>query len=128
MMQINKLTLSDEDRQVLTRLEESMWRAETRFDRQFMEQAFAPDCFEYGRSGRTYTREQLFAMLPAPIDAMLPLPNLTIRLLDENTAHVTYNSAVTYDGVVEYGRRSSIWSRTENGWVMRFHQGTPYTA
>lgn len=127
-MQINKLTLSDEDRQVLTRLEESMWRAETRFDRQFMEQAFAPDFFEYGRSGRTYTREQLFAMLPAPIDAMLPLPNLTIRLLDENTAHVTYNSAVTYDGVVEYGRRSSIWSRTENGWVMRFHQGTPYTA
>lgn len=26
----------------------------------------------------------------------------------------------------QYSRQSSIWSRTESGWVMRFHQGTPY--
>jgi len=62
------------------------------------------------------------------IDATLPLPAFRIRLLDPDTAQITYNSAVTYDGVVEHARRSSIWSRTENGWVLRFHQGTPYGA
>ncbi len=120
------LLLSDEDRAALTRLEENMWREETRFDMQFMEQALAPDFFEFGRSGRTYTREQSLAAPREPIDAVLPLPNLTIRLLDQDIAQVTYNSVVTYGGVIQHGRRSSIWSRTSVGWVMRFHQGTPY--
>jgi hypothetical protein len=41
---------------------------------------------------------------------------------------VTYNSHVEHDGVVAHARRSSIWTRTAEGWVMRFHQGTPYGA
>jgi hypothetical protein len=118
--------LSEADRQELIRLEEDMWREETRHDTQFMQQHLASDFFEFGRSGRIYTREQSLTVPRQPIDAVLPLPNLTIRLLNENTVQITYNSAVTYDGIVEHGRRSSIWSRTEAGWVMRFHQGTPY--
>ena len=103
-----------------------MWREETRFDPEFQEQRFAPDFFEFGRSGRVYARPQLILTGRRPIDAVLPLPNLAIRLLDENTAQVTYNSLVAYGHVVEHGRRSSIWSRTSAGWLMRFHQGTPY--
>jgi hypothetical protein len=91
-----------------------------------VEVARAPDFFEFGRSGRTYTREQTLAAPRHFIDAKLPLSALKIRLLDRDTAHVTYSSAVKYEGVVEHGRRSSVWSRTESGWVLRFHQGTPY--
>ena len=120
------LTLSEEDRAILTRLEEDMWREVTRFDRTFQEQRFAGDFFEFGRSGRIYTRDRTIHQNSQPIHAVLPLPNLAIRLLDKNTAQVTYNSQVEYDGIMEYGRRSSIWSCTESGWVMRFHQGTPY--
>jgi len=47
-------------------------------------------------------------------------------LLTEEIAQVTYNSHVTFYGVPEKGRRSSLWSRTPDGWVLRFHQGTPY--
>ncbi len=47
------LEISKEDRAALTRLEEDMWREETRFDIQFMERTLASDFFEYGRSGRT---------------------------------------------------------------------------
>lgn len=119
-------TLSEEDRATLTRLEENMWREVTRFDQAFQEQRFAADFFEFGRSGRVYTRDQIICLDSQPIHAVLPLPNLAIRLLDKNIAQVTYNSQVEYDGIIEYGRRSSIWSRTESGWVMRFHQGTPY--
>ena len=120
------LELSEQDRVTLTQLEEGMWREETRFDMQFMERALAPDFFEYGRSGRTYMRQQSMAVPRQTTDAILPLPHLKIRLIDKDTAQLTYDSAVTYDGVVEHAHRSSIWSRTSDGWVMRFHQGTPY--
>lgn len=120
------LQVSEQDRLEITRLEEAMWRGETRFDLMFQETRFAPDFFEFGRSGRVYSRKQIILSEAGEIQAKLPLENLSIRLLDENTAHVTYNSHVEYNGVVEHARRSSIWSRGEEGWVMRFHQGTPY--
>jgi hypothetical protein len=117
---------TDDDRRELTQLEESMWQEETRFDMNFMEMHLAQDFFEFGRSGRTYKRTQSLAVPRQPTNAVLPLQNLSIRMLNQDTAQLTYFSAVTYDGVVEHGRRSSIWSRTSHGWVMRFHQGTPY--
>jgi hypothetical protein len=120
--------LLEEDRQVLTRLEEAMWRQETRFDRAFMELTLAPDFFEFGRSGRTYTRRQTLDFPWEAIDAELPLQGLQMRLLDANTAQVTYSSKVRYQEVVELGRRSSIWSKSGDTWVLRFHQGTPYVA
>ncbi len=120
------LILCEEDRKLLTHLEEAMWQENARFDQTFQEQRFAADFFEFGRSGRLYTREQSIRVNLQPIHAVLPLPNLAIRLLGKNTAQVTYNSQVKYDGIIEYSRRSSIWSRTGSGWVMRFHQGTPY--
>ena len=105
-----------------------MWREESRFDKVFMERALAPDFFEFGRSGRTYTRQQTLDIPWEPIDAQLPLQDLQMRLLDANTAQVTYNSKVRYQDAVEFGRRSSIWSRSGDTWVLRFHQGTPYPA
>jgi hypothetical protein len=123
---IMPLNLSPQDYVLLTQLEEGMWQAITRFDMKFQEEAFASDFFEFGRSGRIYSREQAIHNTPQSIHAELPLADFSIRPLDENTVQITYNSAVTYDAVVEYARRSSIWSRTHHGWVMRFHQGTPY--
>jgi hypothetical protein len=120
------MPLSDSDRAQLTELEESMWQATTRFDLAFMERSLAPDFFEFGRSGRMWSREQTLDMAGRTIDATLPLPNLRIRLLDADTVHLTYDSEVVSDGMVEHAHRSSIWSRTAGGWVLRFHQGTPF--
>jgi len=125
-MRMRTLEVSAEDRLEITRLEEAMWRGETRFDLTFQETRFAPDFFEFGRSGRVYSRKQIILSETGEIQARLPLEDLSIRVLDENTAQVTYNSHVEHDGVVEHARRSSIWSRGDHGWVMRFHQGTPY--
>jgi hypothetical protein len=118
--------LSEQDRQALMRLEEAMWREETRFDKAFMERALAPDFFEFGRSGRTYTRQQILDLPRETIVAQRLLEDLRVRLLDANTAQLTYNSRVRYQDVVECGRRSSIWSRAGDTWVLRFHQGTPF--
>jgi hypothetical protein len=118
--------LSVEDRKLLQRLEEELWIEETRFDIPYMERVFAEDFFEIGRSGRIYSRADTLAAPGHPIDAVIPLPDFDARLLTDNIAQVTYNSHVTYEGVVEKGRRSSIWFRTSDSWVLRFHQGTPY--
>src|ERR1700677_359481 len=93
-----------EDRVALEHLEESLWRGETRFDYKFMDKIVAQDFFEFGRSGRVYERADILDLNRQTIDAVLPLPDLRIRLLNEDTAQVTYTSAVKYEGRVQYGR------------------------
>jgi hypothetical protein len=123
---MNVPLLTAEDHATLIELEESMWREATRFDLAFQQRSFAADFVEFGRSGRMYTREDIIRTEASPICATLPLPNLKVRLLDAHTAQLLYDSQCIHDGVVEFARRSSIWSRTDGGWVMRFHQGTPF--
>jgi hypothetical protein len=120
--------ISQSDIATLRRLEEELWIAETRFDETYMNEIFAPDFFEFGRSGRVWSRAELISKGAPSIAAVLPLPDLAVREISNDVVQVTYNSAVTYDGIAEYGRRSSIWSRatTRVGWQLRFHQGTPF--
>jgi len=114
------------DRETLERLEEELWREETRFDRARMERVMSHDFIEYGRSGRVYRRDESRAIPRRPIHAVIPLPDFHARLLAPDVAQVTYESRVTHDGVVQRGRRSSIWTREVSGeWRLRFHQGTP---
>jgi hypothetical protein len=71
-----------------------------------MDEVIAEDFVEFGRSGRVYRREDTLAVPRRPIDAVLPLPDFRARLLAPGVAQVTYNSAITYDGVVYHARRS----------------------
>jgi hypothetical protein len=120
------MEISSEDREILERLEQELWREETRLDKQRMNELIAPDFFEFGRSGRVWQRQDTLAAVPHTKDIIPPLPEFHIRLFDENIAQVSYDSAFIYDGVVEHTHRSSIWSRKTSGWVLRFHQGTPF--
>ena len=86
----------------------------------WMERTLASDFFEFGRSGRVY-REDTLGIESQLIDARLPLKNFDARLLSPDVALVTYISAITYNGIEDFGNRSSIWTRTENGWQLRFH-------
>jgi hypothetical protein len=116
------------DRQLLERLEEELWREATRFDRTRMNKLFADDFFEFGRSGRMYERDDTLSASAAPINARFPLEDFRARLLAPDVAQVTYVSAVKRSDAHEFARRSSIWTRRGSGWVIRFHQGTPYAA
>ena len=108
----------------IQKLEEALWRSETRFDLDFQERVFAPDFFEFGRSGRIYSREEMISTEILAIQARLPLLNFKVRVLDETTVQTTYISEVQY-AEIERANRSSIWSKTMHGWQLRFHQGTP---
>jgi hypothetical protein len=126
--------MHDNDKQVvgkeleqLKQMEEELWITETRFDRELMEQYFAPDFFEFGRSGRVYDREEMLfdAKDAAEIKAKLPLEKFHARYLSEDIVQVTYISELDWEGEILRGNRSSIWSRVGDGWQLRFHQGTP---
>ena len=121
------MEVSGEDLKALEALEEGLWRSEVRFDRKRMDELLSPDFLEFGRSGRVYRREDFLGMPAQPINARLPLEEFHARLLAADVAQVTYVSAVTYEGVEEIANRSSIWTRTEHGWQLRFHQGTAVT-
>jgi hypothetical protein len=109
----------------LEQLEVSLWQAKTRFDRSYMERVLAADFFEFGRSGRRWSREDcLDVSAPSEIWAKLPLEAFTIHPIDHTTVLVTYVSEVMSEKV-ERANRSSLWSKTPEGWRLRFHQGTP---
>lgn len=115
---------SHEIRQLLT-LEREMWRTETRCDPQFQERHFATDFVEFGRSGRVYSRSQVMFEEAFPINA--ELSNFELRELGPGSVLITYDSArVTNGETVEFAHRSSIWTKTNKNWQMRFHQGTPF--
>ena len=118
------MELSGEDLKTLEVLEEGLWRSDVRLDPQRMDLILAPDFFEFGRSGRVYRRADILAVPAQPIDARLPLREFHARLLDSDVVQVTYVSVVTYEGVEEIAKRSSIWTRNAHGWQLRFHQGT----
>jgi len=111
-------------------LEEQLWRAETRFDDALMDRVFAQDFTEFGRSGRTYTRDQMFfgSKEQPDFETVLPLPEFRARWLSGTIAQTTYISRVRYGDVVEAANRSSIWRSGAAGWQICFHQGTPILA
>jgi hypothetical protein len=118
------MEISSQDFEALRRLEEGLWRTDVRFDLEKMDRILAPDFFEFGRSSRVYERADTLGIPAQEIRAKLPLPDFKVRLLDPDVAQATYISIVTYEGGEERARRSSIWSRTRDGWQLRFHQGT----
>ena len=115
-----EITHTDFDK--LRELEESLWRAETRFDPGYLNRILSPDFSEFGRSGRIYRREEIMAMSTQDIRATLR--DLNVQLIDSNVALVTYISEVQYEQT-EIANRSSLWTRTDGRWQIRFHQGTP---
>lgn len=109
----------------LEHLEEGLWRGETRFDREWMDRVLHPEFSEVGRSGRTYSRAEIIAASSGHLEVELPLERYRMQLIDEDVALVRYVSRQTMDGEARPAERSSMWVNTNDGWQLRFHQGTP---
>ena len=117
-------TLDEADKKKLYELEESLWRPETRFDEEYMDDLLTDEFFEFGRSGRTYQREEALSVSPQEIEIELPLDNFEVHQVACDVALVTYVSQVQYEEL-EVGNRSSLWVKEDGDWKLRFHQGTP---
>jgi len=120
----NRITLLEE----LKKLEIELHKSETRRDQRHMEMLLHPEFIEFGRSGTRYTRTDILNefgegnALP-----QIQSCNFEVVVLGEGTVLLTYVSAhVDAEGRSHRQTlRSSVWVRTQVGWQMRFHQGTP---
>ncbi|MEI7675125.1 MAG: DUF4440 domain-containing protein [bacterium] len=118
------MALEKNDIEKLHELEESLWKSETRFNEEYMRTIMAKDFFEFGRSGKIYSIDEVLSASYQEIGAKLPLKDFAIHEIDEKVVLITYISEVQYDEI-EIGIRSSLWLKNEDGWKLKFHQGTP---
>ncbi|GAA3529987.1 nuclear transport factor 2 family protein [Streptomyces osmaniensis] len=86
-----------------------------------------PDFHEFGSSGRRWDRASTLARLPQdtdPADRYVVTSGIEGVRLAPDLVHLTFDTV--YDG--RHAHRSSLWRRTDAGWQMYFHQGTPFPA
>lgn len=112
----------------LRALETELHRIETRRDRNRLDLLLHRDFVEIGRSGRRYDRAAILSEFAA--DGELPpvhAQDFELAAVGPGVALLTYRSA-HIDSAGKLHRcslRSSLWVRTDAGWQVRFHQGTP---
>lgn len=120
------MQLTDEIAAELKRLEESLLSPEFRRSRARLDALLADDFLEYGASGRIYDKSALLAMTDKTYDGQLSLHAFSATALAPSVALVRYRSLLRRaDGRESHALRCSIWSLTEEGWKLVFHQGTP---
>ena len=122
---IKKIGLGDYMIELLLKLEMSLWINETRGNYEYMNHVLHPDFIEFGRSGKTYIKEDILKDMEVDIKAVFPFPNLAVKQIEETTYLVTYISVLDRSGKKEYSNRSSIWIANEDQFKLIHHQGTP---
>jgi len=81
------------------------------------------DFYEYGASGRTWTRTSVTTATAETTEPILAT-NLQTRRLGPDAVLVTYTS----ESGGRRALRSSTWVRDQGTWLLLFHQGTVVAA
>lgn len=120
--------------ETLRGLETLLHQPEVRADAERLGACLHADFLEFGRSGARYTRAEVVASI-AGTAAQQRQPSIwtqdfELASLGEGVALLTYRSAHRDEGgaLSRHTHRSSLWLLTEDGWRLRFHQGTPTEA
>ena len=109
----------------LRALEDSMWRAETRYDRAYMDSVLHADFTEIGRSGRVFSRDDVLDMPHGDIAFAISHEGFSLARVADGIALITYATVPT-DARYGAAHRSSLWVAEDDRWLLRFHQGTPF--
>lgn len=82
------------------------------------------DFVEYGRSGNVHTRKEIIEfLLNMKSDRDIDIIKFSKTELCENVSVLHY---ISYEKLSDrYTRRTSIWKKEDNDWMLFFHQGTP---
>ncbi|MEU9186793.1 DUF4440 domain-containing protein [Streptomyces sp. NPDC048484] len=87
-----------------------------------------PGFHEFGASGRHWDRAAIIEMLTETTETTEPdaAPVAASRMrgvrLAPDVVHLTFDT----ESNGRHAHRSSLWRRTEDGWRLYFHQGTPF--
>lgn len=85
-----------------------------------------PDFHEFGVSGRHWDRASIVDMPARTTDAGYG-PSITSPMkgvqLAPDVVHLTFDT----ENNGRHAHRSALWRRTDEGWLLYFHQGTPFS-
>jgi len=83
---------------------------------------------EFGSSGRVWTRDEILeALRSGPRIDAITIERFDAHVVRPGVFLVMYESTATdpVTGLTTRQRRSSLWMRQGDGFVLRFHQSTP---
>ncbi len=100
--------------------EEALLLDAVRSDRGRVDALLHPEFTEIGASGRLWTRAQMLDCI-APLEDPTQVEVVNVDHIADDVILLVWRSRSESSPAL----RSSIWVRTESGWQMRFHQGTP---
>ncbi len=121
------MALSANDHQELKDLELSLLDPDTRRSPKSVAALLADEFIEFGASGEVYDKHQTIEAIAQP-GTNIVATEFTVRSLALNVALLTYKSMSGSGEHRRHALRSSIWKRTDDGWQLVFHQGTPMEA
>ncbi|MDA3937076.1 MAG: DUF4440 domain-containing protein [Actinomycetota bacterium] len=117
--------MEDHDIEVFRVLEESLLTAEGRRSPDRLMALIAEDFVEFGSSGRIFGRQDVIDAAGALPDISTPLQDFTATSLSLTAVLVTYRSTTRrLNGETQDALRSSVWTMSNRGWRLLFHQGT----
>jgi ribonuclease HI len=117
------IVVLQDDADVLAR-EQLLLDPEIRRDRARVEELLHPAFEEFGASGRVWSREAMLEAIADPVDPDLQFRVIGLNEVSPGAMLVAYTTTTSRGTVL----RSSLWLKTESGWRLRFHQGTPAAA
>jgi ribonuclease HI len=79
-----------------------------------------PEYVEFGASGRVWTRDAVADAISSD-DEVIDVIDMRADRLSPDVVLLTYRA----QRPARTALRSSVWVRRDEGWCMRFHQGTP---
>ena len=122
---------TDELLQHLKALELALHQPAVRRDAARMDELLHESFTEFGRSGQSYNRGDIVEMLQHKVPAgPVWAQDFSVAEIADGIALLTYRSAYVEETgeLRRHALRTSLWQRTQRGWQMRFHQGTPTEA
>lgn len=111
----------------LFELEKQLHSFEVRSNPERISQLLSQNFFEFGSSGKIWTRETILKELSSE-DGITKIESSNYRAtpLTSDVVLITYISTmVNPDQKQASFLRSSIWNKSHGSWKMVFHQGTP---
>lgn len=112
--------------QLLQAAEQEMLQADVRRSSR-LDELLDADFFEFGASGRTWSRAGIIAALQDETTTTIRATDFKLTRLAPDLALLTYR-AIRDGAPPTHSLRSSIWRRGDAGWRIVFHQGTPIAA
>ncbi|WP_431188315.1 DUF4440 domain-containing protein [Pseudoalteromonas phenolica] len=85
------------------------------------------DFYEISANGLMFNKQHVIGRLPLEKIPQIYNQDFKGQVLSDTLAQLTYHAAyrMNVHNALNFSIRMSIWAKTEKGWQLFFHQGTP---